>query len=170
MNIDKLIEKAKVSTFSRWKLNFLLQRYIPFNRPHGLQISSISKNEVQVKIPYWRINQNHLKGLHACCLATAAEYCSGFLLLHRLGLKKYRLIMESLNVEYKYQGKSEAIARFHLEEQKFEEELLKPLEKDGLVFIKCKIEVHDVDQNLLCVATTNWQIKTWDKVKTKVGA
>ncbi|MFT5668747.1 MAG: hypothetical protein ACI9DK_002952, partial [Vicingaceae bacterium] len=34
MNIDKLIESAKRSSWGRAKLNFLLQRFIPFNRPH----------------------------------------------------------------------------------------------------------------------------------------
>ncbi len=168
MNIDKLIQSAKKSSWGRTKLNFLLQRFIPFNRPHGLKIVHIANNEVKVKIPYWRINQNHLKGIHACCLATAAEYCSGFLLLHKLGMKNYRLIMESMEVSYKYQGKTEAYATFAINENDFNTHVLQPLESEGLVYKKCTIEVHDVNHNLLCIATTNWQIKTWEKVKTKV--
>ena len=168
MNIDKLIASAKTSKWGKIKLNFLLQRFIPFNRPHGLKVVDISDEKVRVKIPYWRINQNHLKGIHACCLATAAEYCSGFLLLHKLGMKNYRLIMESMEVSYKYQGKTEAFATFIIDESDFQENILKPLKQDGVVFKKCTIEVHDKNQNLLCVATTNWQIKTWSKVKTKL--
>ena len=168
MNIDKLIEKAKTSTFSRWKLNFLLQRYIPFNRPHGLKIIHIDKNEVQVKIPNWRINQNHLKGIHACCMATAAEYSSGFLLLHRLGMKNYRIIMESLDVTYKYQGKTDAIATFKIDDTDFESNVMNVLKKEGLVYKICTIHVHDINNNLLCEANTNWQIKSWEKVKTKL--
>ncbi len=169
MDIDKLIQKAKTSSWGRTKLNFLLQRFIPFNRPHGFKVVAISDHEVKVKIPYKRVNQNHLKGLHACCLATAAEYCSGFLLLHRLGMKNYRLIMESSNVSYKYQGKAEAYAVFTLEENDFQTTILNPLEKEGVVYKKCTIQVHDIKENLLCIAETNWQIKTWDKVKTKVN-
>jgi len=168
MNIDKLIQSAKKSKLGRFKLNFLLHRFIPFNRPHGLKVSLIEDNKVQVKIPYWRVNQNHLKGIHACCLATAAEYCSGFLLLHKLGMKNYRLIMESMEVSYKYQGKTKATATFTIDEEDFHVNVLKPLEADGLVYKKCIIEVHDVNDNLLCAATTNWQIKTWNTVKTKV--
>ena len=169
MNIDRLIEQAKSSKWGSFKLNFILQRFIPFNRPHGLKVVSISDSEVKVKIPYWKINQNHLKGIHACCLATAAEYSSGFLLLHKLGMKNYRIIMESLEVSYKYQGKSESYATFKIEEEDFTRNVLKPLEKEGVVFKPCTIEVHDKDGNLLCLATTNWQIKSWKKVKTKVG-
>lgn len=169
MNIDRLIEQAKSSKWGKFKLNFLLQRFIPFNRPHGLKVVAISDHEVKVKIPYWRINQNHLKGIHACCLATAAEYSSGFLLLHKLGMKNYRIIMESLDVSYKYQGKSDSYATFTLDENDFKTNVLTPLEKEGVVFKKCTIEVHDEEGNLLCIANTNWQIKKWDKVKTKVG-
>mgnify|MGYP003633385176 FL=1 len=169
MNLDKLIQSAKKSSWGRTKLNFILQRFIPFNRPHGLKVVHIEDNQVKVKIPYWRINQNHLKGIHACCLATAAEYCSGFLLLHKLGMKNYRLIMESMEVSYKYQGKTEAFATFTIDEDDFNSNVLEPLKSQGVVYKKCTIEVHDINGNLLCIATTNWQIKTWKKVKTKVS-
>lgn len=168
MQIDQLIQKAKSSKFNRWKLNFLLQRFIPFNRPHGLQITEISSNKVKVKIPYWKSNQNHLKGIHACCLATAAEYCSGFLLLHRLGMKKYRLIMESMEVKYVYQAKMLSYASFEIDEEDFKNNVLEKLEQEGIVYKKCIIPVNDAEGNLICEATTNWQIKTWSKVKTKV--
>jgi len=169
MNIDKLIQSAKKSRWGRIKLNFILQRFIPFNRPHGLKVVHIADNEVKVKIPYWRINQNHLKGIHACCLATAAEYCSGFLLLYKLGMKNYRLIMESMEVSYKYQGKTEAFAIFTIDEADFAANVVEPLNREGIVYKKCTIEVRDANQNLLCIVTTNWQIKTWEKVKTRVG-
>ena len=168
MNVDKLIENAKTSKWGLLKLNFLLQRFIPFNRPHGLKVTTISDNKSVVKIPYWRINQNHLKGIHACCLATAAEYCSGFLLLHKLGMKNYRLIMESMEISYKYQGKTEAFASFTIDEEDFQKNVLIPLKSKGVVYKKCIIQVNDKNGNLLCEATTNWQIKTWNKVKTKV--
>ena len=169
MNIEKFIQSAKKSSWGRMKLNFILQRFIPFNRPHGLKVIHIADNEVKVKIPYWRINQNHLKGIHACCLATAAEYSSGFLLLYKLGMKNYRIIMESMEVSYKYQGKTNAFATFTIDDEDFNTNVLQPLKSEGVVYKKCTIEVRDTNNNLLCIATTNWQIKTWDQVKTNVG-
>lgn len=169
MNVKKLINQAKSSKWGRFKLNLILQRFIPFNRPHGLKVIEISDEHAVVKIPYWKINQNHLKGIHACCLATAAEYCSGFLLLHKMGMKDYRLIMESMHVSYKYQGKTEAFATYTISETDFENSIMKPLKSEGLVYKKCVIQVKDKNGNLLCEATTNWQIKKWDKVKTKVN-
>ena len=168
MDFNKLIKKAEHSSFNLWLLNFLLHRFIPFNKPHGLKIIKISKEEVQVKIPHKKNNLNHIKGLHACVLATAAEYSSGLLLLYKIGSKDYRIIMESLKVDYHYQAKMEAVASFSIKEEEFESTVLKPLEMKGKVFKQCTIELHDIKGNHLCTAATNWQIKSWKSVKTKL--
>jgi|SRR5690554_2577223 len=166
-DIDKIIKAAENSSFGLWKLNFLLKRLIPFNRPHGLKVIKVSKAEVMVSLPYQKNNLNHIKGLHACGLATAAEFSSGLLLLYNLGFQKYRLIMQSLKVDYMYQAKTTATARFELSQSDFKAQLLLPLERDGVVNYECVIFLKDSNGELLCEARTNWQIKSWEKVKTK---
>lgn len=169
MDFNKLIEKAQKSSINLWLLNFILHRFIPFNKPHGLKILKISLDEVQVKVPYKRANLNHIKGLHACVLATAAEYSSGLLLLYKIGSKDYRIIMESMQVDYHYQAKMEAIASFSINEEDFQSTVLAPLKKDKKVQKQCIIKLHDIKGNLLCTASTNWHIKAWDAVKTKLN-
>lgn len=169
MDLNQLIQSAQKSSFGKWKLNFILKRIIPFNKPHNIEVASIDYNHVKVRLPYKRSNWNHLKGLHACALATAAEFASGLLLLNRLGARKYRLIMESIQVSYHYQGKSNAIATFNIEEEEFQREIMEPLSREGVCFKSCKIDLNDDEGNLLCTVTTNWQIKNWKKVKTKVA-
>lgn len=167
MQIEKLIKKAESSSLSLWWLNFLLGRLIPFNRPHGIKVIKISKSSIQTKIPYKRKNQNHIKGLHACGLATAAEFASGLLLLYNFGFKKYRLIMKSIQVDYSFQAKSDAVANFELNQNEVKS-FSQFIEKEGVGEFLCKINVNDEDGNLLCTVKTNWQIKLWEKVKTKV--
>ena len=167
MNIQKLVTDARKGGFALWKLNFVLQRGIPFNKPHNIRIAEIGDNAVKVTIPYKRKNLNHIKGIHACGLATACEYASGFVLLNRLGAKKYRIIMESIEVKYLYQAKKPAIASFSISEAELESKVLKPLETEEKILIRCEILCHDSDGNHLCTGYTNWQIKSWDKVKTK---
>lgn len=167
MDFHKLVDHAQSSSFGRWKLNFLLQRFIPFNKPHNLKVISISNKEVEVKVPYKRNNFNHIKGLHACVLATASEFSSGLLLLYKLDFKKYRIIMKSLQVEYHYQGKGDAIATFSINDEDFIEKVKTPLQENGEVYIDCEIKCRDEKGNHLCTAITNWQIKSWEKVKTK---
>lgn len=168
MDFNKLIQQARASSFGMWKLNFLLRRYIPFNKPHGFKIIRLDPDWVEVEMPYKKSNLNHIKGLHACGLATAAEYSSGLLLLSKLGMG-YRIIMESLEVKYFYQGKGKATASYKLDEQAYQSQVMEPLEKDGVCYIKCEINIHDQQENLLCTAYTNWQIKSWKDVKTKLS-
>ena len=168
MKINELLTKASTSAFSLWLLNFVLLRNIPFNKPHRLKILSISKNKVEIKYPYLTSNLNHLKGLHACGLATVSEYSTGLLLLNHLNPENYRLIMKSLNMEYHYQGKKSASATFELQDEWISKNVIEPLKSNDAVFVDCEVKVKDEDGNHLSTCKTQWQIKKWDKVRVKI--
>lgn len=76
-----LIEKAKHSKLYLKILNVMLARSIPFNKPHGFTIKEIYDDGFKISLPYKRKNLNHIKGIHACALATLAEYTSGLTLM-----------------------------------------------------------------------------------------
>jgi acyl-coenzyme A thioesterase PaaI-like protein len=168
MNFEKYLEKAKASSFGLWKLNFGLGMMIPFNKPHKIKIKTIEDDKVTTIIPYKRKNFNHIKGVHACGMATAAEFASGFLLLTKLGAKKYRLIMQSLRMEYVYQAKTDIIADYSVNDKWIEEMVKKPLTTEDSVMIECEIKLYDTNKNHVATGYTNWQIKDWQKVKTKL--
>lgn len=167
MDIQKIAAKAEKSGFYKWLMNQILWRVVPFNRPHGFWVNRLTAQTCEIKIPYKRNNQNHLKGLHACGLATAGEYASGLLLLYSLDPKKYRLIMKNLQADYQYQGKMAATAQFSLTAKELDQNVLIPLQTQDSVDFTCKIPVYDVAKNHLCTITTFWQIKLWSKTKTK---
>jgi len=168
IDLNEKIEKAKTSKFAMWKLNKMLQLGIPFNLPHKIQVVEIGDDYIKSKIPLkWR-NKNHLNGIHACGLATVAEFTSGCVLLSKLGgFKKYRIIMESIEMKYHYQAKTDAIATFTATEEWLKKKVSEPLEKDGITYVRCEIPVHDTNGNLVATGYTNWQIKDWKQVKTK---
>lgn len=168
MNINKIIKKSQESKFGLWKLNFLLGIHIPFNKPHGIKINQISQSEIKTIIPYKRKNFNHIKGIHACGLATASEFASGFILLINLDSAKYRLIMESLQMEYHFQAKSNCFSCINLDNEYIENEIILPLQKTDRISISNQVKTFDMDNNHISTATIVWQIKSWDKVKTKV--
>ncbi len=168
MKINELLDKAASSSFYLWLLNVMLLRNIPFNKPHGLKILNVAKNKVQIRYPYISNNLNHLKGLHACGLATVSEYSTGLLLLNHLNPESFRLIMKSLHMEYHYQGKQAAIASFELEDAWIQTNVIIPLQKNDAVFVDCEVKVHDEEGNHLSTCKTQWQIKKWDKVRLKV--
>lgn len=166
LQLVKFIERAERSAFWLFILNVALRRIIPFNAPHRFRITQIAIGSVTIKIPYRRRNLNHIKGLHACALATVAEYATGIALLSRLG-QDYRIIMRSMQVDYQFQGKMDASASFSISEQEFQQEVVIPLKNaDSIDFVAIPI-VKDAAGNILCTPAITWQIKSWQKVRLK---
>ena len=89
MKPDQLIDKAQNSSFYLRVLNWSLWRIIPFNKPHGIKIQKIESDGIVTTLPYKRKNLNHIKGLHACGMATLAEFTTGLMLLKKLDTSKY---------------------------------------------------------------------------------
>jgi acyl-coenzyme A thioesterase PaaI-like protein len=166
----KIVEKAKKSSFYRGLLNFLLDRMIPFNKPHGFHVVEIGDYELKTCIPYRKSNFNHIKGLHACALATISEFTTGFLLITQLDAKKYRLIMQKLEMNYHYQGKMDAYAEFKISKDWLNKEIYLPLKSVDAIVVVCEVKITDKNGNHLTTGFVHWQIKDWSKVKTKVAA
>ncbi len=162
--LDGLLEAASKGTSGLRKMNFIMARAIPFNKPHGIGVKEVSNERVVAKLPYKKKNLNHLKGLHAAALMTVGEYCSGVWLMKRIG-SKYRLIMKSINVEYHKQGRTDAIATYELSESDYESLIKTKLDSEGVVFHTCLVKIQDANDELLAEAKVEWQIKDWAKVR-----
>jgi acyl-coenzyme A thioesterase PaaI-like protein len=158
--------KAERSSFSRRILQFVLSYAIPFNRPHGFRIVEVFPDGFHISLPYWRINRNHIKGIHACALATLSEYVSGLTLMKVIGRNDLRIIMKDLKMTYHFQAKKNVSAISHLTPETLERNIFTPLKTQDSVFYLMKIEVYDTDQNHICTGEINWQLKKWDKVRT----
>lgn len=168
MNPDKLMDKAESGGIWLKIMNLALDRMIPFNKPHGFRIREIRRNHVVSEIPYRRRNFNHIKGLHACALATLTEFTTGILLIRHLPASRYRLIMKTLEMDYHYQGKTSAVARFDLSDAWVQEQIITPLSKHDAVVVTCEVKIHDKNGNQLTTGRVHWQVKEWSKVRTKV--
>lgn len=168
MHLPSLLAKARTSAFTRWWLNQALSFSIPFNRPHGFKVIPQPTGGIRVSIPYRRVNRNHIKGIHACAMATAAEMCSGLSLLERLDPKKYRLIMRSLHMAYHYQAKQAAHAFCMPTEDDIQEKAIVPLRTQDAIDLTSTVQLHDRSGNHLATGTVTWQVKEWSKVRTRV--
>jgi acyl-coenzyme A thioesterase PaaI-like protein len=163
----KILQKAKHSSFYLMMLNWSLNRMIPFNKPHGFKIVEIGDYRIKTLMPYRKSNFNHIRGLHACGLATISEFTTGFLLLSSLDMKKYRIIMQRMEMNYHYQGKMDATAEFVISKEWLEEKVMNPLQTQETVVVPCEVKIHDTQGNHLTTGTIFWQFKDWAKVKTK---
>ncbi len=164
---NTVLEKAKTSPFYLRILNWSLSRMIPFNKPHHFKIVEVEDYRLKILIPYRKSNFNHIRGLHACALATISEFSTGFLLISKLDPKKYRLIMQRLEMDYHYQGKMDAHAEFKISEAWLHEKIYAPLQTNDAVVIKCEVKITDTQGNHLTTGQVYWQIKDWSKVRTK---
>ncbi len=162
-----LIAKAQNSSFYLWILNLVAGRVVPFNGPHSFAIKNISDHSVQIELPYKKANLNHVKGIHACALATLCEYCTGIVLLASTDSTMYRIILKNINITYHYQAKTAVQAKFELSKEWIETNVILPLKNTEAVFSEFKIEVYDTANNHICTGLINWQIKSWKNVKTK---
>lgn len=164
--IQSILLKAKTSPFHLWLLNHLLWRLIPFNRSHKVKISSVKDEAVKIVLPYKRANLNHLKGMHACALATLCEYACGIGLMTRLDPKQYRIILKGITLDYHAQAKTAVHATFEMDEQSLQEEVINPLNKTGVIIKTYFIHAYDANNKHICTGEITWQLKSWSKVKT----
>ena len=100
-------------------------------------------------------------------MATASEMCSGLSVLEKLDPKKYRLIMRSLHMEYHYQAKQKATAVCVPTSSEIHETVISKLVVHDSVDYTSTVNVHDVSGNHLATGTVTWQVKEWNKVRTK---
>ena len=168
MNPETLIKKAQDSKRYLKILNISLSRIIPFNKPHRIKVTEIGDGHIITTLPYRKSNFNHIRGLHACGLATLAEFTTGMSLLRKLDTKKYRLIMKQIQVQYHFQGKFDAYAKFEADDDWVKNNVITLLENQEKIDVPVTIEVKDAKDNLLATADIIWQVKDWEKVKTAV--
>jgi acyl-coenzyme A thioesterase PaaI-like protein len=164
-----LLRRARTSRPWLAVLNRVLWWTIPFNRPHRIRIEALAEGEVRTVVPYRRASFNHLKGVHACAIATAAEFSSGLLLLTLLDPARYRLIMARLETDYLYQGKTDLVAATRLSRTELADRVLGPLQSRDTQHLTLPTEVHDRAGNLVARARITWQVKAWSQVRTRGG-
>lgn len=164
--LNDLMDAAQHSSFKRKILQWTLGFAIPFNQPHSFKIIDVFENGIHILLPYKRKNLNHLKGIHACGLATLSEFVSGITLMRILKRDDLRIIMKDLKMTYHYQAKKDVTAMGKIEHQEINSKILDPLKNQDSVFYLMIIEVYDTEKNHISTAEINWQLKKWNKVKT----
>ncbi len=161
-----LLLKARTSPFYLWLLNRLLGQLVPFNRPHGFAIVRIEADRIVTRAANRRINHNHIRGIHACAIATLAEFSSGLALLSRLDPTRYRLIMARMEIDYLFQARQEILATTILDARQVQQEILERLKDGDAVSFTQETLVEDRQGQMVARAYITWQIKPWAKVST----
>jgi len=167
MTLNSLLEKAQHNKFYLLLLNIALRRIIPYNAPHRFRVEKIKEESLQISIPFIRNNKNHIQGIHACALATLCEYISGLSLARALPPEKYRLILQTIHIDYHYQGKMKVFTEFGINQNELSD-IKTALEKNQSIVKEYEVKVFDTQQNHICTGRLSWQVKEWGNVKLKV--
>ncbi len=157
--------KAGNSTFFRWLFNRVLWRTVPFNNPHQLKVIRFEPNQLTIEAPYIKSNRNHVKGMHACLLATLCEYAVGLSLLLQIDPKQYRLLLKSIRMEYHYQARSKVRIDWGIDEAALKV-ITDALKEKEVLVETFTAEVYDETGNHICTGEIEWQLKAWNKVST----
>ncbi len=162
--LEKLLNRS--DKLSLLTLNQILKFAIPFNAPHGFNITEINADEVRIKVPHRKLNHNHLGTIHACAIATVGEFCAGMTLVKKFGMSKYRLILKELHVEYLLQARTDLSGVSTFTDQECSK-VKAELAAEGKVFSEHKTHVFNNKQEKVAIVTTKWQLKAWDKVQLR---
>lgn len=163
--IDSLISNP--SKVNLLLLSSVLNRLIPFNTPHGFKLKQIDGEKVVTDAPYKRKNFNHLKGIHACAIATLGEFSAGMALAKLFGLAHYRIILQELKITYHFQALTDLQAECLIPTQK-KEKTRQEITELGKTTLSLESYVRDKNKNLVAIVVSQWQLKDWQKVQTKI--
>src|SRR3990167_10513543 len=146
----QLIRKARQSKIHLWLLNRIMNHNVRFNKPHGFQVVKITDEHVQTFAPYHKKNFNHVRGIHACAIATIGELAAGMALMFHFSPLDYRVILSSLAVDYHYQAKKDIVGTAKLSPAE-KEEISKKLEIDGKTLHTVITEIKDADHEVVAM-------------------
>ena len=149
-----------------WFFSRLMQEVIPFNRPHGISVVDLSSSKCKVYLPNKRKNKNHLGTMHACAIATAAEYVSGLNVVQAFDMGKYRLIMSRIEVDYIRRPVGFCNAESGISSEQMSQ-INRELDADGVSSFHLISNVIDSQNEKIAKATIHWQVKSWQKVRVK---
>jgi acyl-coenzyme A thioesterase PaaI-like protein len=166
--LQSLLVGARQGGWALRKLNFALGIAIPFNKPHRIKVMELGQEHVKTTMPYRRRNFNHIRGIHACGIATMSEFATGLLLLSRIDPAQYRIIMSELRMEYHYQAKQALVAECRLSDADLAAQFIQPLQTEDAITRTVVARVTDAAGNHVATGHITWQLKRWDKVKTKL--
>lgn len=137
----------------------LMQEVIPFNRPHRLKVQSLTDDACEVSLPWRRRNLNHVGTMHACALATSAEYASGLCILSAFGVGRVRLIMSELNMTYGRRAESACVACASLPAEVLDGVRME-LDNAGRCAFNLNSVVRDSQGEVVAEAKITWHLKT----------
>ena len=104
--------------------------------------------------------------MHACAIATAAEYVSGLNVVQAFDMEKFRLIMSRIEVDYVRRPDGYCHAESGISNEQMSQ-INRELDAEGVSKFSLVSIVTDSKNEKVAEATIYWQVKSWQKVRVK---
>lgn len=157
-----VLRRADGSAWQRFLLGLLLRLVVPFNRSLRPRVRAVSARKVEIEVPYRKAALNHVGGMHACALATAAEITTGVLLLVHLDPAEFRILMTSMEIVYHVQARSAVRASANIDEESGLSAVVEEALSQGTAHCTLTSQVYDNENRLVCEGIFDWHIKRWN--------
>lgn len=138
----------------------------PFNAPLRATVETWEPTRCRLRVPNRRPLHNHLRGVHACAIATAGESAAGLMLLRTFPFSRYRLIMKDLSVAYERQARTDLVSE-SVQADADVARVQAGLDRGEAQLVPLVTRITEPSGELLAVVRTTWQVKAWTQVRSR---
>lgn len=138
----------------------------PFNRHLRAQLLEWSDEQCVVGVKRRRRVRNHVGGIHAGALFTLGETCAGLVIIRNFPFKNFRPLMSDVHVTYLKQARGDVIGTCVISRETLAG-MRAQMEAGEIPTVELITNIANQAGEIIVVATTTWQVKPWELVKTK---
>ena len=152
--------------FARKAAGAFLRVASPFNAPLHADVEDWTPTRCRIRVPNRRPLHNHLRGIHACALATAGETAAGLMLLRTFPFSRYRLILKDLSITFERQARTDLVA----EAGQATEDVARVqagLDRGEAQLVPLVTRIREPSGEALAEVRTTWQVKAWSQVRSR---
>ncbi len=138
----------------------------PFNAHLKARMLEWSDRRCVIALRRHRGVRNHVAGIHAGALFTLGETCAGLVVIRNFPFEKYRPLMSDVKVTYSKQARGDVVGEAVLATEEIDR-MLAVIAGGEVPFTDVVTNIRNTEGEIIAVATTTWQVKSWDQVRFK---
>ncbi|PZQ45830.1 MAG: hypothetical protein DI551_06335 [Micavibrio aeruginosavorus] len=158
--------EKKNPKLGHWVAMTFLSFLSPFNAHLGGKMLEWSDNRCVIAVKRKRGVRNHVGSIHAGALFTLGETCAGLIIIRNFPFGKFRPLMSDVSVDYAKQARGDVTGECVILPETIKA-MMETINAGEVPRVEVVTEIYDKDRLLIATATTVWQVKKWDLVKSQ---
>jgi Domain of unknown function (DUF4442) len=143
-----------------WPFRWFLATHMPLGLFMGLRLIQFQSYRSQVTVPFKKLNQNHLNGLHFAVLSMAAELSTSVMAFGQVYKREPKIIASITRCEGQFYKKATDKITFTCQDGKLIETAVeKALKGEQNVMIQCTAVGNNTHHEMVAAFTITWSFK-----------